>query len=88
MPPQRPAHHHPTAEVQRSHAGDLPAGEEAPSGHHASHGGGRGPGQQADRGGARRSPVPRVRKYGMEGGGKSVKERGSCIEGHDVREGE
>lgn len=35
---QRPTHHHPAQEVQRAHTGDVPAGEEAPSGHHATHG--------------------------------------------------
>ena len=64
LPAQRPAHHHPTQEVQRAHTGDVPAGEETPSGHHAPDGRGRGPGQQAHRGGAVWSPVSRVRLQG------------------------
>lgn len=64
LPAQRPAHHHPAQEVQRTHTCHVSVGEEAPSGHHAPHGWGRGPGQQAHRGGALWSPVPWVRLPG------------------------
>lgn len=60
LPSQRPANHRTAEKVFCTHAGDMQAGEETPSGLYASHGGGRGPGWSHHRSGAHWSPVPGV----------------------------
>lgn len=57
---QRHAHHHPSQEMHGAHTDHLSSGQKAQTGVPASHGGGRGAGQQAGGGWTSGSSVPRV----------------------------